>query len=281
MKSHLLKTGLLASFGLAGSLGAQVLMLDFGSTTAAGDDQSNSPYHTAAPGFSGANWNTLDNTDPVGPLKWSDGTDAIGFDSNNITAAIGIGSATTGYAAISTIDLATNPSSVSALGGAIKTGIYDGSTPGKDGIFTTVTSGNAYSAVGLQIGGLTTGTYDIYITARNTSTQGHTQLLYAGTSAGSGDFAYTGYDTLTLSYDGTADFGTDAWSEGVNYGKFSVSITSGEVLNIVSLGGAFQNRGFLNSVQIVSAIPEPSAYALLGGSGALALAVLRRRKHIG
>jgi len=278
MKSRLLKLALLTPLGLAGSLGAQVLMLDFGSTSAVDTGRTNSPYHTVAP-TTGTTWNTLDNTDPAGPLKWSDGTDAIGFNSNNITAAIGIGSATTGYADISDIDLATNPTSVSGLGGAIKTGIYADSTPGKDGIFSTVTSGNDFSAVGLQIGGLTTGTYDIYITARNTSAAGHTQLLYAGTSATSGDFAYTGYDTLTLSYEGATDFGTDAWAEGVNYGKFSVSITSGEVLNIVSLGGAFQDRGFLNSVQIVSSIPEPSATALLGGSGALALALLRRRKR--
>ncbi|MFH1500111.1 MAG: PEP-CTERM sorting domain-containing protein [Verrucomicrobiota bacterium] len=272
MKFLPLKIVPLAFFALAGSLGAQVLMLDFGSTTAADVDQSNSPYHTAG-SFSGTSWNTLVNTDP-GALTWADGTAATG-----ISAAIGTGGATTAYAAVSDIDLDTNPSSVSGLGGAINTGIYEGSTAGKDGIFTAVTSGNAFSAVGLQIGGLTAGTYDIYITARNTSAAGHTQLLYAGRSADAGDFTYTGYDTQTLSYGGDTDFGTDAWTEGVNYAKFSVSITSGELLNIVSLGGSFQNRGFLNSVQIVSTIPEPSAFALLGGAGALALASLRRRQR--
>lgn len=274
MKFISLPSALLASVALAGSLSAQVLMLDFGPTTVAESDKSNSPYHTATSSSSNRTWNTLSNDDP-GTLKWADGTTA-----NGITAMLGIGSATADYETISAIDLGANPSHIGSLGGAIKTGIYAGSTAGRDGIYTSVTPDNAYSSIGLQIAGLSTGTYDIYITARNTSTAGHSQLLYAGKSSSAGNFTYSDYETRTLSYSGTSTFGTDAWTEGVNYAKLSVTLTSGEVVNIVSLGGEFQNRAFLNSVQIVSSIPEPSTFAFLGGLGALAVAVLRRRNRI-
>lgn len=59
--------------------------------------------------------------------------------------------------------------------------------------------------------------------------------------------------------------------------KLSISITAGEYLNVASYGGTGEGRGFLNSVQIVSAIPEPSTYAALAGTGALLLAFMRRR----
>ncbi|MFA6959211.1 MAG: hypothetical protein WC205_00490 [Opitutaceae bacterium] len=49
------------------------------------------------------------------------------------------------------------------------TGVYAGTSASRDDIFTGVNSGTI-RAVDLQISGLAAGTYDIYITGRNTNT---------------------------------------------------------------------------------------------------------------
>src|SRR5690606_35546694 len=92
---------------------------------------------------------------------------------------------------------------------------------------------SGYRAVGLQVAGLS-GTYDIYITARNTSRTGtYVQNIYVGTADNTNDFDYSesSYVSDQLSYINSAD-ATANWVPGENYLKFSVTITAGEYLNI-------------------------------------------------
>jgi hypothetical protein len=104
-------------------------------------------------------------------------------------------------------------------------------------------------------------------------------------AAGNFNFQETGnlyaFSTLTYSNPNAASSFTGSWVEGSNYIKLSVSITSGDFLNLAIAGGGSENRGFLNSVQIVNTtpVPEPSAFAALAGLGALGLVAVRRRRR--
>lgn len=270
-----LATPLLA-LGLAACAHAQVIMIDFGPTTATGDNLTNSPYHTANSGFTGlsaSTWNTTSTDITAGNVRYSDNTVATGVNVN-----VGTGSGA------QTITLANVPTS-SALGSNTNTLIYNGNSVGKDAIFTG--SGNTVNGhIGVQVGGLAIGTYDIYISSRMTnvtnSAATYTQTVFAGVENSSTNFGFGSYTSATLTYENptAASESISAWSVNENYVKFSVSITAlGQFLNLAVDGGGSENRGFLNSVQIVSAIPEPSTYAVFGGFAALGLAIVARRRR--
>ncbi len=271
MISSALLKGCACALALSVTVSAQVLMLDFGPTAATGASLTNSAYHTAHGSFSSnTTWNTIQTADVNSGLFWSGGTAATGV-------SVNLGATTD--AGITLIGLANVPSGNSALGTAITGGVYANSSVGKDGIFTGA-SGNSRS-VGLQIGGLAAGTYDIYVTGRNTNiSAAHVQNFYAGASA-SGDFDYAGYSTKGLSFGNLATSQTASWSEDANYVKLTVTLTSGEFLNIASIGGTGEARGFLNAIQIVntSAVPEPGTFALLAGLLGLGTAAALRRRR--
>ncbi len=271
MTSKHLISAALSVLCLTGSLTAQVLQLDFGPTLAEGDALTNSPYHTASGSTADSAWNQVTDANPTSSLVWSDGTATSGI-------SIDVGGNSTSGSTL--IDLEkTGITFNNALGGMTTSDIYAGTSVGKDGIYLATSGARA---VGVQISGLSAGTYDIYITARNTSlSSAHVQNLYVGT-ASAGDFNYTDYAATSqqISYLDSTD-ATGEWvpagNPGDNYAKFSISITSGEVLNLASIGGTGEARGFLNSVQIVSTIPEPSTYAILAGAGSLLVAATRRK----
>lgn len=256
-------------------------MLDFGLTTVQSPSLTSSPHHAATSGFNDTAWNKIQVADiAAGDLDWSDGTTATGI-SLNLGA--------TGDATTRTLNLATVPSGNLALGNSVNTGLYTGTSVLTDGIFNG-SSGNA-RAVGVQIGGLSAGTYDIYISGRNTNTAAtYTQNFYAGASSTSGNFTFaesgsttaaSGYQTAALTFI-NATSAAFTWSQGGNYVKLSVSLTGGDVLNIAALGGATNEvRGFLNMIQVVntSPIPEPSSFALLAGLLGLASAISLRRRR--
>lgn len=268
---------------------AQVLMLDFGPTAATLTDRASSPYHTATSGFTDTQWNTIGTGDVASGLKWSNNTNATGI---SINLGVSAASATT-------INLGNNPASTNALGTSVKTGIYSGTRAAKDGIFSGTTGQSV--AVGAEISGLAAGTYDIYITGRNTNSAFASSMrFYAGKAASSGNFDFNnGFALDTIAYQDNTPSPTPpynlsagataqnaSWQETgtyANYGKFTISLSAGEVLQLASLGGGGANgefRGFLNSIQIVSSIPEPSSFALLAGAGALMIVGIRRRRSV-
>lgn len=264
----------------------QVLMFDFGPTAVSGtstvnsvsvNNTVNSPYHTVNTSFTGSTWNQVNTTDiAAGSLKFSDNSTATGISLN-------LGSATSGS---TLVDLSTQPTS-SALNtnvNATTTGVYGAGSVGKDATFV-----NSGGRIGVQIGGLSAGSYDVYVIARNTnlgtaSTNPNNQTVYIGTSSTSGNFDFgSGFSSATLSYGSSASQYTSAWVQGENYVKFSIVLTSDQVLNLAvagtPTGTGTETRGFLNTIQIVSAVPEPSAFAALAGLGALAFVVVRRRRR--
>lgn len=257
---------------------AQVLMVDFGPTTATAGSLTNSPYHTVNTGFTDTAWNTVGTADvAAGALKWSDNTTATGVSLN-------LGATTTDLS--TTVGLANTPSGSTLSGSSLSSGVYADTAPGRDGIFTG-TNGTNVRYLGMQIGGLAAGTYDIYITGRNTNTTtGQTHAFYAGKSSSSGDFDVsnnTVFATQSVSFFAEPTTQEDAWSGSgglANYAKFTVTLTSGEYLNLAAHGTSGDLRGFVNLVQIVNtaAVPEPSAFAALLGAFALLGATFARRR---
>lgn len=289
MQTPLLFAALAAS---ALTASAQVLMFDFGPTTTTAT--TNSPYHTANNSFTDGSWNQIGTADP-GSLVYSNGATATGISLN-----LG-GSASN--ATLGTIALATQPSNSSALNsnGATATtaGVYAGTSVGKDGIFhanaALSSPARNVGSVGLQISGLAAGTYDIYLTGRNTNltsssfSGGTFQLItgYAGASGSSGDFAFGSYASGSNTFTSVGG-STAAWVAGENYIKLTVTLGANEFLNIATSGAGstgggttIDQRGFLNSLQIVpvAAIPEPSSCAVVAGALAVSAASLRRRRR--
>lgn len=240
-------------FGLSASLGAEVLMIDFGPTNIAGDSLTNSPYHAANGAFSGTVWNKVEKEDVrVGQLRLADGTPAA-----NVSIDLGA----TREAGVTQIDLGAKPDGAHALSGATHTGVYQDASPGSDAIY----NGNKFDrsrAVGLQVLGLAPGTYDVYVVARNTNgADAQTQTIHVGTveQAGNFDFTQANYPRQQLIYtDG--DDATDVWREGRNYARFTIRLDAGHALNIATIGGEpgprRERRGFINCVQIAPANPS-------------------------
>lgn len=144
--------GILASLVLPGALAAQVLMFDFGPTTTSGASLTNSPYHTAAPGFTDTTWNKVQTPDLASGLLFADGTAATGV-------GINVG-ASVNTSTLMTIGLGETPSGNTQL--ATGTGIYAGTSVGTDAIFEKSNStGTNVGSVGVQITGLVAGTYTL------------------------------------------------------------------------------------------------------------------------
>lgn len=280
MKLTTLIAGFACALAASLSTSAQVLMLDFGPTVADGGSLTSSPYHSVTPGFTDPTWNTIGVNDVAASgLLWSNATPTT---ATGVSLSIGA----TSEATSRTINLATNPSNSSALGNTVNTGLYSGTSVITDGIFNGST-GNT-RAVGVQIGGLTAGTYDVYISGRNTNTSAtQTQNFYAGSGPASGTFTFAtadsttaanGYQTASITYaNGTA--GSTVWAPGSNYVKLTVTLTGSDVLNIAALGGTGESRGFLNMIQVVP-IPESSTFAALAGAGSLLFAFTRRQRAL-
>ena len=255
---------------------ADTLMLNFrASSGPTGTNLTNSPLHTAVPSFTDTVWNNVNNSDAsVGSLDWSDGNEASGV-------AFVLGTVTDSSVS-QLVDLTGSVSSVSNLGNQTSAGIYSGDSIGKGGIFNG-TSTQPEKGLGIQFTGLAAGTYNVYLSGRNTNSTNPsfplTNSFHIGSGTAGSNFDYSAYESRTISYAGT-DNATTAWVAASddatkdNYAKFTITLAEGAALNIAADGSA---RGFLNSIQLV-AVPEPSAFALLLGAAAILLLPTRRKR---
>lgn len=274
---------LLAAGSTRAALVDSALLLDFGANNPTTTSVA-SPWRGSQTGSLDSStynqWNNIGTSNPSS-LIYANGTSATGM-----TVRIG---SDNGSAGLTFASPSINAASVT---GSSVTTLFNNSVT-RDAIFTQSATATQNKGVGVQIGGLGIGTYDIYIVARNTNNSdsnfGQQASAYISSSA---------IDTLAYSQSGLvskqiANSSTNTnWTaagptKSGNYAVLSVTISSTtDFLNILTLGlgdsGSPDYRGFLNSIEIVptslAPIPEPSTYALLGGAGVLSLALVSRRK---
>jgi autotransporter-associated beta strand protein len=95
---------------------------------------------------------------------------------------------------------------------------------------------------------------------------GDATLTVTGTLAGA--------DDVNITFNGIPDPGNKLFIDGVSDGALATWKLNGVTLTSDQVSALFTGAGLE-----VTPIPEPSTYALFGGVGALALALLRRRKR--
>lgn len=205
--------------------------------------------------ISGSTWNQI-NSGFVSSI-----VDSSGDTLSGVTVDVGAA-----LAGATTIDYGVDPR-FHDLGGSFSSGVFAGNA--QSGIFNNVTNGN--EKVGVRVSGLAAGTYTVYVTALNTnSTAINNYDIFAGAvDSASGNTDYTGFASARLDFYATDAKPTDQWVEHVNYVAMTVTIGDTQDLVIVSDGvHAGQDRGFLNTIEVV--VPEPASLALLGVGGLLA-----------
>src|SRR5262245_56729792 len=149
--NRLLLTLLAAGILSSQTARAASLLLDFGPTAATGTDRLLDPAHyTGIVPASEVTWNRI--TADTNTLYYGDGTLATGLSLN-----LGRSSAV-GPVGNDIINFNDDGYTVNALGTAINTGVYAGTSPVKDGIFGGA-GGTNNLALGLRVDGLPAGTY--------------------------------------------------------------------------------------------------------------------------
>lgn len=257
-----------------GALPAASLLMDFGTGgptgAATGTDAAVSPGNSAHVGETFWNYgSTLSSTS----LKYADGT----TDATGVVVDIGAEVSATQ----NVVNFSGTPSVVFASvtgGGAGVGSIYAGNRPARNGVF------NNAGAIGARISGLAAGTYQIYVTGRNTNASAvdTTTNFYLGVATASipttYQFAGSGNTTsqtlgATLS---AASLSDTTFTNGQTFVRFnSITIGAGDSILIAVEGQTGDVRGFLNSIEIV-AVPEPSVLAVSATS--LGVLMLRRKR---
>jgi hypothetical protein len=129
-----------------------------------------------------------------------------------------------------------------------------------------IVGGGSGGNVGTQFGTTATATAGGW----TVNTIYHLNLTISYVTSTTANVTFTISDPYTTS-GALSSFSATATGIGVTSGGGEIAFRSG------ALGGASNNT--IDNISIVSAIPEPSTYTLLGGAGALALALISRRKR--
>jgi hypothetical protein len=285
MRLHPFKAASLSVFCIAcvtfvfagASVKAEVLLLDpstvSGTTTFS---PTSLPYSVPTSSV----WNRGNNGSYVtsGTLYYASGAAATGVTAvtdNLENLVVGSGTAIYNF----------NSPAVSASAGNVF-GVVFATNPTNTGVAGTAASNVGYGGLATKVSGLAYGTYDIYVVTG-----------YTGATAGSRPggaspaqhnvWAFEGanFTTLQAGTYGTADTllenSTNAsWVLDNNYAKITVTLdATNPYLYVISQGFVNDsNRGWLDSVQIVS-VPEPSSLALLGLSTGALFFGRRRQKQ--
>jgi hypothetical protein len=267
---HLLPTAIAGFLLIQGvsSLSAQTLLLDFGPTAVTGGDRLVSPGHAV-------------NAVPSSALSWNQITaDSSGLvSSTGASTGVSVNIGQESSAGSGTINFNFEATGSTGGAGAATGALYAGTKVARDALF----SGTAGSALGVRIDGLSAGDYTLYFTARNTATTlttNRAERLYLNVGDSASTFAFGGLtsdnyrdvaNTNTLSNAG------GVFELGVSYNSISFTLLADQSVFIATDGIQIDEaRGFLNSVEIVAAIPEPSTYALLLGGLCVVACVVRK-----
>jgi len=243
---------------------AAAILLDFGPTTVSTADATVSPGHaTGAVPNSEITWNKIQSA--TSAISNSNGSAATG-----VSVAVGEETAVNS----NVLDFTSaNLNTTGLTGSGQTTGVYSGTTVVKDGIFASGTgvTGATNLAAGARVDGLSAGTYTVFVAARNTNTgaTGQIQRIYAAAAAPTNSFNFGSVSNFADESNTTSA----SFVQGDNYQVLNVSLTAGQSLYVITEGTSGDNRGFLNSVEIV---PEPAAAGLVGLAAAGLLARRRR-----
>lgn len=258
---------------------AASLLIDFGTGggngVATGADAQKSPGYLSHLGETSYNYG---NAVTLSSLVYGDGSAATGI-TVKLAAESTIGNNTINFATGPNIDF----SGVSGSAVTDVNSVYSGNSPAKQGAFRISSNGSNNSAMGVSITGLAAGTYNIFMTGRNTN---------AGANATPSDFFLSTVDggmPNTYLFAGTgnttqqtasathtaASLNGTSFTAGVTHVEFTVTLTENQTLLLATEGTGSDLRGFINSLEIVQ-VPEPSA-ALLS-FGTLGLLAFRRRR---
>jgi hypothetical protein len=253
-------------------LPAQILILDFGPTTTLDADKTNLPYNTGI--SSSASFNTITAAAATSGLTFADGTSDSSL---SLTFGGGNGS-------VANFPLGNNPGTgpghvgynPGLTGSGNSTGIYAGTSAARDGFFVTTDSGGGgQTTLGVSIGGLAAGTYDIFLGGKNTNSGATSEAFFSTVTSATP----ATQDTSSLIGATVTNTGTTSFIQGNNYVELTETITAGQSLNIYATGltTSTDERAFLNYAEIVSVatVPEPQSYVLLA-TGLFALLFVRR-----
>lgn len=228
---------------------ATSLMLDFGPTAVLPADALRSPGHAAgAVPSTEITWNRI--VGDTNTLYYGDGTHATG-----VTLELGRSTAV-GPVSDDTINFNDNGFTVNALGTAINTGVYAGTSPVRDGIFAGA-GGLTNWGMGLRVDGLPAGTYRVFVHGRNSNTANPAGLRFYATNGASANTYAFSINDATVALANSAPPITTGFVEGDNFGVLVVTLTAGQSLYVASEGiVAAELRGFFNAISIVAGTPD-------------------------
>jgi len=255
---------------------AASLLLDFGPTVAPAGDTTNSPGHTSG-GVLGTDttWNTVGASDIASGLVYGDGTAATGV-SLNLGRESTIGNRVLDFTIAN--NLATTLTGTTGPSLGTDYGTASNFPPARDGLFVSGTNGTNNAALGVRVDGLSAGTYTLYFVGRNTNTNANPfpEAFYIAAGASSGTFDFSALSEIDLSNANTT--GNNSFILGNQYNTATVTLTAGQSIFLAVAGptGGTEQRGFLNSLEIVQSVPEPSVFSL--AAGGFLLALVRRRR---
>jgi len=242
---------------------ATTLLLDFGPSAVISGwpytELTNDPAHVVGVvPITQTKWNTpLTNDSSV--LTNSDGTRATGI-------SLTLGRSTVGG---TFIDFSDKGFTNKAMGGQLGwTGIYNYSAQ-VDGVLGGTNSANA-NAIGLRIDGLAAGTYNLYVTGRNTDEWRATpERFYARAAASASTYAWSALTDPMAVESNSVPANQTTFALSDNYVVLPVTIGTGQSLFLTALGlGPTDYRGFFNSIEIVpaSVVGTTTTVARTGGS---------------
>lgn len=281
-------------------VGAQVLLLNPGTLTGNSTLLGSAPYTVAGGRWNNGGFGSYGSSLVYSTMAEGDATGVNVVVTGNTVSLTGSGVTTTGTGTLNF----GSPTGNNYVGS--EAGSNFSNRPAIDAVYSN-TSATTAGIMGMRVGGLNPGIYDIYVVgayvgdATDASRPGNGSTSHAISVFGLvGDFDNTldytsawGSGSATVDGGSTTSFNVlensvnNAWTEGNTFAKLTLTITnstdyvyivaSGDrTLHSNTRGTGNELRGWLNAVQIV-AIPEPGVSAGLAcGLGLIALTRRRR-----